>query len=104
MMKARLLSLALASLATGCTTPSASLDRVGSTVADRTGKRLHWNRGGPEDAQIERGVRALLQRQLTADGAVQVALLNNRQLQARFEEIGLAQADVIEAGLLSNPS
>lgn len=103
-MKARLLLPALASLATGCTTPSASLDRVESTVAERTGKRLHWNSGGPEDAQIEQGVRALLQRELTADRAVQVALLNNRDLQARFEEIGIAQADVIEAGLLSNPS
>ncbi len=45
-----------------------------------------------------------MQRELTADRAVQIALLNNRELQARFEEIGIAQADVIEAGLLSNPS
>jgi cobalt-zinc-cadmium efflux system outer membrane protein len=104
MMKARLLLPALASLVTGCTTPSASLDRVESTVAERTGKRLHWNRGGLEDPQIEQSVRALLQHDLTADRAVQVALLNNRELQARFEEIGIAQADVIEAGLLSNPS
>ena len=26
-------------------------------VAERTGKRVHWNRGGPEDAQIEQGVQ-----------------------------------------------
>jgi len=105
MMKARLLLPALASIVvTGCTTPNASLDRVEATIAERTGKRLQWNRGGAEDAQIEQGVRALLQRELTADRAVQVALLNNRELQARFEEIGIAQADVIEAGLLSNPN
>ena len=104
-MKARLLLPALASVVvTGCTTPNASLDRVEATIAERTGKRLQWNRGGAEDAQIEQGVRALLQRELTADRAVQVALLNNRELQARFEEIGIAQADVIEAGLLSNPN
>ena len=82
MMKARLLLPALASLATGCTTPNASLDRVDATIAERTGKRLEWNRGGPEDAQIEEGVRALLQHELTADRAVQIALLKNRELQA----------------------
>ena len=81
----------------------ASLDRVGDAVSGRTGKRVHWNRGGAEDAQVE-SVRQLLQRALTAERAVQIALLNNRELQARFEEIGIAQADLVEAGLLSNPS
>lgn len=103
-MKARLFLPAVGLLAAGCSSPTASFDRVQSTIAERTGKRLEWNRGGPEEAQIEQSVRALLQRELTADRAVQVALLNNRELQARFEEIGIAQADVIEAGLLSNPS
>ncbi|MGH8094021.1 MAG: TolC family protein [Chthoniobacterales bacterium] len=94
---------AVALLAGGCATPSASLERVQATITERTGKRLQWNRGGPEDAQIEQAVRALLQHELTADRAVQIALLNNRELQARFEEIGIAQAAVVEAGLLSNP-
>jgi cobalt-zinc-cadmium efflux system outer membrane protein len=57
-----------------------------------------------EDAQIEQGVQTLLRRELTAERAVQVALLNNRELQERFEEIGIAQADVIQAGLISNPN
>ena len=65
---------------------------------------MQWNRGGSEDSQVEQGVRAILRRELTADRAVQIALLNNHELQARFEEIGIAQAAVIEAGLLSNPS
>jgi outer membrane protein, heavy metal efflux system len=96
--------LAVALLAAGCAAPNASFDRVQSTVSERTGKRVHWNRGGAEDAQIEQGVHALLRRELTADRAVQVALLNNRELQARFEEIGIAQADLIQAGLLGNPN
>jgi outer membrane protein TolC len=60
--------------------------------------------GCAEDAQIEQGVQTLLRHELTAERAVQVALLNNRELQARFEEIGIAQADVIQAGLISNPN
>jgi cobalt-zinc-cadmium efflux system outer membrane protein len=88
----------------GCLAPDASLDRVQSTISKRIGKRVYWNRGGPEDAQIAQGVHDLLRRPLTADRAVQVALLNNRELQARFEEIGIAQGDLIQAGLLSNPN
>ena len=95
---------AVALFATACAAPQASLDRVQTTVAEQTGKRIHWNRGGVEDAQIEQGVQTLLRRELTAERAVQVALLNNRELQARFEEIGIAQADVIQAGLISNPN
>ncbi len=103
-MKKLLLLTLVAAFATGCATPSASLDRVQDTVGARTGKRVQWNRGGPEAAQIEQGVSDLLRRQLTAGSAVQIALLNNRELQARFEEIGIAQADVIQAGLITNPN
>jgi cobalt-zinc-cadmium efflux system outer membrane protein len=100
----RLILPAVAFLVGGCATPKASLDRVQETVAERTGKRVHWDRGGAEDAEIEETVRSLLAHKLTAERAVQIALLNNRDLQARFEEIGIAHADLIEAGLLKNPS
>ncbi len=103
-MKRSLLLTLVVSFAAGCSTPSASLDRVQDTVGARTGKRVQWNRGGPEAAQIEQGVSDFLRRQLTAGSAVQIALLNNRELQARFEEIGIAQADVIQAGLITNPN
>ena len=88
----------------GCASPKASLDKVRETVASRTGKRVQWLRGGPEDAQAARAVQTLLHRELTANSAVQIALLNNRALQANFEEIGVSQADLVEAGLLSNPT
>jgi len=103
-MKTRLLLSAWLLAAAGCASPPASFDRVQSTIAERTGKKVQWSRSGAEDAQIEEAVRSLLRRELTAEKAVQIALLNNRDLQARFEEIGIAQADLIEAGLLSNPN
>jgi outer membrane protein, heavy metal efflux system len=85
----------------------ASLDQsfgdVSNTVLSRTGKRVQWNRGTPQDAAAEAYVRSLLKRPLTPNAAVQIALLNNHELQATYEEIGIAQADVIEAGLLRNP-
>lgn len=45
----------------------------------------------------------LLGAELTPDTAVRIALLNNRNLRATFEDIGLSQADLIAASRLHNP-
>ena len=45
----------------------------------------------------------LLQKELSVDTAVQIALLNNRDLQSNYASLGIAQADLVEAGLLENP-
>lgn len=86
---------------------AASLDQsfedVSLKVLTRSGKRVQWNRGTVLDSEAERYVRSLLKRPVTANSAVQIALFNNHQLQATYEEIGIAQADLIEAGLLKNP-
>jgi cobalt-zinc-cadmium efflux system outer membrane protein len=87
-----------------CTSQQSSLESVQKEIASRTGKRVAWLRGGPEDAEASRAVQTLLRHQLSANDAVQIALLNNRALQANFEEIGISQADLVQAGLLSNPT
>src|SRR5207253_5217309 len=38
------------------------------------------------------------------EGAVEVALLRNQGLVATYEQLGVAQADLVEAGLLRNPT
>ena len=48
-------------------------------------------------------VDALLQAPLTADAAVEVALINNAGLQARLADLGIAEADLVQAGTLRNP-
>jgi outer membrane protein TolC len=48
-------------------------------------------------------VDQLLRKPLTADAAVQVALLNNRGLQAAFNELGMAEAQMVSASLPPNP-
>lgn len=97
-------ALALFGLA-GCASQSSesAFRDLANTVHARTGKRVQWNRGTPQDAEAERFVQSLLRRPLTAESAVQIALLNNHELQATYEEIGIAQADLVEAGLLRNP-
>jgi cobalt-zinc-cadmium efflux system outer membrane protein len=66
-------------------------------------RALVWDQDADADRQVKRSVRDLLARELTVDAAVQVALLNNRDLQATFEDLQIAQADLVQAGLLQNP-
>ena len=77
--------------------------RVQQSVQERTGKvvRFEEDQAGREQALQE--VREILRKPLTIDAAVQIALLNNRSLQATFEEIGLSAADLLEAATLPNP-
>jgi outer membrane protein TolC len=46
----------------------------------------------------------LLAKPLTADGAVQVALLNNRDLQAAYNALGIAETALVQARLPPNPT
>ncbi len=89
----------------GCATVQreARFPQVQSAVADRLGQKVEWNRDGERDERAQQATRTLLQQKLSAEAALQIALLNNRGLQARFEELGIAQADLVEAGLLENP-
>lgn len=58
-----------------------------------------------EDATAARAViEPLLNRVLTADTAVQIALLNNRGLQAAYNELGIAEAARVQASLPPNPT
>lgn len=53
---------------------------------------------------IDGKVDDLLADGLTVDEAVRVTLLNNRAFQALFQTVGASRADVVQSGLLSNPS
>lgn len=65
--------------------------------------RASQGAGHHKSADSTGALRKLLGKRLTADSAARVAILNNRELQATFENAGIAQADLIEAGLLENP-
>src|SRR5688500_9715125 len=90
----------------GCAAdPRADFAAVQQSVAARSGgKRLQWMRDKAGAADSTREVQALLKRQLTADTAVQIALLNNRSIQAELEELGIARADYLQALLPGNPN
>lgn len=88
-----------------CTkTPPTDDGVVSSVVEERTNHQVRWNQGCLIDDQIKWTIQCLLESELTVEGAVQTALLNNPQIQSVFEELGIAHADLVEAGLLTNPA
>lgn len=101
--KLSLLGAALLWTACAAAPPGESFEDVRSLVQDRAGRRVEWNRDAPAGARTDEAVRQLLAAELTRDGAVQIALLNNRRLQEAFEDLGVAEAAVVGAGTLRNP-
>lgn len=91
-------------LFTGCSRiPPVNDVCVSSLVKTRINQDVFWNQSACDSDEIRCIVYQLIQQELTPDSAVQIALLNNPQIQATFEELGMAHADLVEAGLLSNP-
>jgi cobalt-zinc-cadmium efflux system outer membrane protein len=98
-----LVALALGLSACASTSPAPAFSETAALVKARVGRPVFWDQGTAADGAVARGVQALLARPLTADASVQVALLRNRTLQATYEELSVAQADLVQAGLLGNP-
>lgn len=101
----RLLLLAAAMLLAGC----ASLGGDGGITPVQDAAKTHLGAtilasGSNEDLDsIDRRVSELLAQPLNADAAVQIALLNNRGLQASLQELGIAEAEMVQASRLPNP-
>ena len=101
-------SIALAALVlAGCASmsPEASLDAVRKATGDHLGAsaQLIWARQPDDQTRIDQRVAELLGKPLGMDEAVQVALINNRGLQAAYSELGITEAQVVQAGRLPNP-
>ena len=102
----RTLPLLLLTVAvSGCASvaPQRAGEDLGETVAARSELPIVWRTDAVADARADSAVARLLADSLSADGAVQVALLNNQHLQATYEDLGVAQASLVQAGLLRNP-
>lgn len=89
----------------GCATFSqdGGMDAVSTMTQARTGQPVAVTKPARDASQLSDAVTQLLAKPLTAETAVQVALLNNRGLQASFAELGIAEADLVQAGRLRNP-
>jgi len=87
----------------GCATLSqdAGLGNVQTLARERIGKDAMLP--GAETAPAAAVTRDLLKKPLSVDDAVQLALFNNAALKASLAELGISEADLIQAGRLPNP-
>jgi cobalt-zinc-cadmium efflux system outer membrane protein len=90
-------------LASACASIPSDAGRgdVRQGVSDRTGQTVEW-KAAPSTTDEPR-IRELLQGELTADTAVAVAMANNPRLQATLAELGIARAELLQAGVVRNP-
>jgi outer membrane protein TolC len=98
--------LSMSMLLAGCAafSPDAGMSGVADIAARTITKDVVAIRSIDDVERVNAVVSALLRRSLTVDAAVQVALLNNRGLQAAYNELALAEADSISQSLPPNPT
>ena len=89
----------------GCATFSrdGGFDSVSKDTRAYLHEEVRWARTEEEQGKDDRQVAELLAHTLSAEDAVQIALLNNRMLQASFEQLGVSEADLVQSGRLPNP-
>ncbi len=85
----------------GCA--SSGYQDVKHNVEPRIGLPAHWYQGKAEDKSMFQKMEILLTEDMALDQTIEFALLNNPSLQATFEELGIAKADLIQATLFKNP-
>lgn len=99
---AAILTLLLA----GCSaalSPDGGMGKVSSEVTSELSFASGKIASEADEAPTRRQVDALLSGTLSAEEAVQLALLNNRGLQAAYNQLGVSEADYVEASSLPNP-
>jgi outer membrane protein TolC len=102
-LKGTLVSVSLALAACTAFSPDGGLSGVNANVQKHVKQDVVWSKTEAEKSQVIQRVSQLLQQTLDADVAVQIALLNNKDLQATLYTLGIAESDVVQAGRLPNP-
>jgi outer membrane protein TolC len=98
--RAALLGLSLGALAVSNGCVPTSVDYAPLERAAEARQRA----AGANPLPLERDVAKLLMRPLTAESAARIALLNNRALRAKLDELAIAQAARAEVERLPNPT
>lgn len=105
LLASRLLLAGAAAMLAGCASvdPGAGFGGVAEQARAGTGAEAKLVRNEADERAVQDSVRALLARPLGMEDAVRIALLNHPGLQARYWDVGIAQADLAQAARLQNP-
>ena len=114
MMKAKMrlaATLALPLVLGGCVTAgeyavkNAGFSLVAATTAEAAGKQTVWVQNQEQARSVSKRVKALMaKKSIDVETAVQVALLNNKGLQAAYADLGDSASDAWQATMLVNPT
>lgn len=78
-------------------------DAIAHIATERIGKDIKLVRDD-DRRKLDDTIKAIVSKPLSVDDAVRIALLNNPSLQAVYWSVGIAEADLVQAGRLQNPS
>lgn len=97
--------VAAALLLTGCVSipRDSGFSDVRQSVIATTRQPIAWDPSRPVQPPDDAAIASMLDRELTADRAVEIAFANNRDLLATLETLGIARADYIAATTIRNP-
>lgn len=97
--------VAALALLSGCAQldPDAGFAPLQAQTRQLLGQDLAWPRDEAAQAALQPRIDALLAQPLSADAAVQLALLNQRGLRAALYELGILDAERVQAARLPNP-
>ena len=89
----------------GCATYSK--DGGFGAVQEATKKHIKqdvvWPKTEAEKVKLDERIKTLLTQRMDVEKAVQIALFNNKGLQADFYNLGISESDLVQAGRLPNP-
>lgn len=98
------ISMILLGLLAACAMPQdQGFAPVARDVKARSGHDVAWLRGGEARQMADDLTGSLLAETLTAETAIRIALVGNRDLQATFAQVGIATADAVQAATPRNP-
>lgn len=103
--RSALAATSIAAILGGCASfsPDAGMSAVQATTSAELGASVDKADTIEKGAALQSRVNKLRKKSLSSDAAVQVALFKNRGLQASFNELGIAEAQMVSASLPPNP-
>ncbi|NTE89413.1 MULTISPECIES: TolC family protein [Rhizobium/Agrobacterium group] len=104
-------TLAVPLILSGCVSATeysakgAGFTSVSLKTAEATGKQTVWVQNGQDAQVVKARVKTLMSKKtIDVEAAVQVALLNNKGLQAAYADLGDSAADAWQSTMLTNPT
>jgi outer membrane protein TolC len=101
---ALLLTVTIALAGCASFSPDSGMGVVSDVAGQTIGKDVAFMRSADDAERAGGAVRRLLGRPLTVDAVVQIALLSNKGLQAAYNELALAETDLVAQSLPPNPT